>query len=282
MIDLIEYEQEFAEKLFYTPDELDKSGGVWPLRAGRNIAKSNYVSGPKFVECYSFHFILDGQLLFQQNTSSVELKKGDLFVMLPGISYTYRVIPSNHPLRMVWFAVDGPHLHAMLGEQPFQPNLPYTRQVVNVAVERTLNELLQQFRNIDRSNSYLLFIGTFYLLLGQLTSNIRSDMNQKQFSWVQKSIDFMHEHFMQSINIRDVAKSVGIERSHFSTVFTEQVGTSPSKYLKKLKMEKAAEMLKETNYSITEIALSVGYSDLFPFTRAFTQYYGASPSEYRK
>lgn len=280
---LTEYEREFAEKLFYSPKEIDRPGGLWPLRAGQNQAKDNYISGPKLNDRYSIHFVLSGKLLFQQQTNSTELGPGDVFFMLPNMTYMYKILPSDKPLRMIWLVFDGPHMQGLLLDKLlFESNLPCLRHIVDASMEQKLYLLLQEFRTIEQTGSYLRLIGMFYLLLGQLTADVPEERTTRPFAWVQRSVDFIRDHYMQNIQIQDVARAAGVERSHFSTVFTEQMGISPSKYMRRLRMEKAAQMLKDTRHTITEIALSVGYADLFPFTRAFTQYYGTSPSDYRR
>jgi len=55
----------------------------------------------------------------------------------------------------------------------------------------------------------------------------------------------------------------------------------PAEYISKVKMNKAKELLLGTSASITEIAYSLGYPNLFSFTRAFKKYYSISPSAYR-
>ncbi|MOA67458.1 DNA-binding transcriptional regulator AraC [compost metagenome] len=52
--------------------------------------------------------------------------------------------------------------------------------------------------------------------------------------------------------------------------------------MQRLKMGKGAQLLRVTDKPVTEIALSIGYPDLYAFTRAFTSYFGLSPTKYRK
>jgi AraC-like DNA-binding protein len=99
--------------------------------------------------------------------------------------------------------------------------------------------------------------------------------------WIRESEIFMDTHFTEKISVQDVADYVGIHRSHFTDAFTKQLGISPGQYLQQLRLGKGKQMLEETIVPITEIALSLGYSELFAFTRAFRNYYGMSPSHYR-
>jgi AraC-like DNA-binding protein len=64
-------------------------------------------------------------------------------------------------------------------------------------------------------------------------------------------------------------------------MFSAKLGISPMQYLQRLRMRGGANLLTETDLSVTEIALSLGYPDLYSFTRAYRKYYGTSPTEFR-
>ena len=84
------------------------------------------------------------------------------------------------------------------------------------------------------------------------------------------------------MTVNDIANRLHVTRTYFSQMFKDRVGVSPKKYLNEVRMEKAAELLTKNNSSITFVADSVGFSDVFIFSRAFKNYYHCSPTEYIK
>ena len=80
--------------------------------------------------------------------------------------------------------------------------------------------------------------------------------------------------------MQSIADGVGLERTYFSSLFKKRTGLSPKQYLLKVRMEQAATFLKEYGYSVSVTALSVGYSDVYIFSKMFKQFYGVSPSKY--
>lgn len=94
-------------------------------------------------------------------------------------------------------------------------------------------------------------------------------------------IMLMNISFDIPYNSEPYAKMCALSQSRFSHKFKEVTGEVPSKYFIKIKMEKARELLKFSNLSVSEIAERVGYDNALYFSRLFKKYTGLSPTEYR-
>jgi AraC-like DNA-binding protein len=94
--------------------------------------------------------------------------------------------------------------------------------------------------------------------------------------------EFIELHYMENISVKQVAAFAGLHWAYFSKVFHEHVGTPPGQYVRMLRMNKAAELLAHSAMSVSEIASSLGFLDLYSFSRAFRNYYRVSPSFFRK
>jgi AraC-like DNA-binding protein len=92
----------------------------------------------------------------------------------------------------------------------------------------------------------------------------------------------MKMHFTEGITVTEAAEHAGVERTHFSKLFLRKFGVSPKEYLESLVMKEAERMVGESSYSISEIALSVGFPDLYSFSKAFKRNYGISPTVFRE
>ena len=86
---------------------------------------------------------------------------------------------------------------------------------------------------------------------------------------------------MLNISVEDIAESSGLNRSYFGKIFREAVGKSPQEFLISYRMIKAAELLKRTRYSVSQIGAAVGYPNQLHFSRAFKSVYGVSPRNWR-
>lgn len=274
-----EYEHEYAEFIYYTPGYLDREAQLWPVRAGRNIAKPHYKVGPKRIECYSLHFVLEGNVCFEFEGKRIELQPGDLFCLFPGRTYFYHALPSEKPLRMNWLAMDGSRVKPLLELAGLVPERPFGKGIVTRQVRELQEEMVEKLGNVERwsPSASLELQGGICRLLAELIPETAPAELSEPSGWIRECMEFMDLHATEGITVQQVAAFAGVHRSYFSNVFASQIGVSPQKFLQKIRMEKAKRLVVETDASVTEIALSLGYPNLYTFTRAFKMYFKMPP-----
>lgn len=99
---------------------------------------------------------------------------------------------------------------------------------------------------------------------------------------VEKALSVVDRHYAADISDDVVANQVGLSTSHFRYLFKQAVGKPFHQYLIATRLEKAKMMLENGQGTVSEIANAVGFSGLASFSRAFTQRFGTSPSEFKK
>ena len=86
---------------------------------------------------------------------------------------------------------------------------------------------------------------------------------------------------MEPLDVRAVAAVAFISEAHFSRSFRAVFGETPHRYLQRRRVERSMFLLRETDRSITDVCLDVGFTSLGTFSRMFHEIVGQSPSEYR-
>ena len=281
---MIESGHEFIHSHFYTPTEIDHKGGLWLLKAGKNIAKPNYHVGPQITERYSLHFVLEGKVIYRFKGKNIKVGKGDIFALYPGINHEYKTLCNDpkSPLKMYWLDFAGPQALDFLQMAGIYSTSPYLKGRLNCHIREQINQIIQLLglRNMTEKD-YFLMQSLFYKVLFQIAEDRKKkSLNSQEL--VEKSIEFIHTHYRGNITVEEISNFVGLNRSYFSRIFSKHTGMSPKSYLQKKKMDAAIEFLQDENSTVTEVALSLGYHDLYSFTKAFTNYYGKSPSNYIK
>ena len=97
---------------------------------------------------------------------------------------------------------------------------------------------------------------------------------------VMQAIAQMNEAFDEPLGIDDLAKTARMSRFHFSRLFRDETGQAPYQYLLRVRVAKAAEMLRGGHCSVTEAAMACGFTDLSRFARTFKKHTGKSPSTF--
>jgi AraC-like DNA-binding protein len=93
--------------------------------------------------------------------------------------------------------------------------------------------------------------------------------------------DTMDRAYAQPLDIPAIARVAHISPAHFSREFRATFGETPHRYLQRRRVERAMELLRETDRSVTEICFDVGFASLGTFSRTFRVVVGESPSRYR-
>lgn len=124
------------------------------------------------------------------------------------------------------------------------------------------------------------------LVLSTLEPNTEpADKNYYQLSQIEtikKIHAFLKEHYSERYTINELSQSFNISQTILKRCFKAVYGDSLYAYMKIYRLQKAEQLLRETNLSVSEIAAEIGYLNPNKFTSAFTAEYGLSPTAYRK
>jgi AraC-like DNA-binding protein len=93
--------------------------------------------------------------------------------------------------------------------------------------------------------------------------------------------DLADARYSEPLEVEDLARAAGLSKAHFSREFRRTFGESPHAYLLTRRLERAAALLRNTDYSVAEICLEVGLRGVGSFTTSFKRTYGMTPTAYR-
>ncbi|MCR8660053.1 AraC family transcriptional regulator [Paenibacillus endoradicis] len=277
MFDIMKEEyQEWLNINYFTPSTIEKNSSVWPIRLGANLAKAHYHIGPRITPYYYLICIIDGEGQFIQNGQQFHLQKNDIFCLFPQVTHEYYTNPLK-PLKKVFFAFDGKQALSILERIGLSPQFPHRSN-------RMTNDAFLAFQKMyEQQDSDLARMSQMYTIFNELVCSERpSSKKNIGSSWLEKGREYLEIHYADMISIERVAHHVGIERTHFSKKFQKEYGQSPINYLQTLRMKEAELLLTQTDYKMSEIANSVGFSDLPTFSKAFKKRIGVSPAQFRQ
>ncbi|MEO0605624.1 MAG: AraC family transcriptional regulator, partial [Myxococcota bacterium] len=100
---------------------------------------------------------------------------------------------------------------------------------------------------------------------------------------VQRVQDYVEQHIAEPLTLPQLAKVAHFSPFHFHRIFAALVGETPSAYVRRIRLEKAASTLQlNEGVSITEVALDCGWQETSSFSRAFRRHFGVPATQWRK
>lgn len=253
---------------------------------GREDCDPAHSFGPAIRNHYLFHYILSGKGTFMwQDRKGCEntavLKAGQGFLISPRQITTY-VADERIPWEYCWLEFDGLRAKEALEITGLDINQPIYKPVHKEFAEKMRDEMLYIVRNKKEAPLHL--IGHLYLFIDALTRSVRdyqpSEGKVKDF-YIKEALAYIENNYMNNISVEDIAEQSGLNRSYFGKIFRKAVGKSPQEFLISYRMIKAAELLRLTRYSVSQIGTAVGYPNQLHFSRAFKTVYGVSPRHWR-
>lgn len=120
------------------------------------------------------------------------------------------------------------------------------------------------------------------VMLNKSLDVIIEDKKQTDTKPIRLAKQYIQQNYMKPISLEDISNLVGFNAAYFSTLFKKENGSNYVNYLSEVRMNKAKELLRETNLNIAVVCEQVGYNDLKHFTKSFKKNTGIKPNEYRK
>ncbi len=139
-----------------------------------------------------------------------------------------------------------------------------------------INSLLKNHVTVDEIRNYLaLYLKELILLRDHNTEKRYGKILREAVAYIDENYD------SEEISLNRVAQRVGMSPNHFSSIFSQEMGTTFIEYLIGKRMEKAKELLRTTQMRSSEVAYRVGYRDPHYFSSTFKKMQGMTPREYR-
>lgn len=244
------------------------------------------VFGPEIREGYHLHAVLSGKGRLRIGEQEYEVHAGQLFLTVPGLETWYQA-DLKEPWLYCWATYDGRNA----GE--YLENAGFKEGVYVLDCEIDVNSFLEVARElISKSelnfSSELKRTGLAYEFLALAVESYESENQKsgiyKDFSmddYIDYAVKYIHANYA-NLQINNVAKYIGVNRTYFTALFKKKMYISPQEYLMNIRMEQSRELLEKTDLPINTIAASVGYDNALTFSKIFKQKHGVSPKNYRK
>lgn len=244
-----------------------------PLICGYEACREGHGFGPASREYYLIHYIVSGKGTYRTARGLQRLSKGDLFIIHPD-EITYYEADRDNPWAYIWVGFQlAPELVS---------RFDFLREdaMYGICCETIFHSMLQSGDCVERE---IYLCSKLFELFSVLQGRVTVQKDQETFRvYAEEAQDYMAANYMKPISVQSISDALGLDRRYFSSIFHKKAGCSPKQYLINLRLEKAARLLAEGNYSPAEAARSTGYDDIFNFSKMFKKKYGLAPLHYQR
>lgn len=249
--------------IFDAPFNISLAGITYP-----NIQYHMYMCS--LSKCWVFEYVVEGKGYIETDNEVLTVEAGDFYVM-PAHSVCHYYPDKEKPYKKVWFNLAGG-----LVEQICKTYNLTSITVVKADVYRYFEDIFDILKkeNVDFVKLHLKF-HELIAKIGTVSSNDPDNILVKIHNYISENSD-------KKLNLNVLSEKFFISHTHLIHLFKNKYGKTPYNYYLEVKLEKARELLNNTNLTIKDIASKLSFSDQRYFSKSFYKAYGCTPQDYRK
>ena len=229
---------------------------------------------------YQLLYISSGKAFFEFSEGISEVSAGEMILYRPGVPQHYWYLLQDRP-EVYWIHFTGADAEAYLDQAGFSG-----KRQLHVGISPEYREIFRRIiRELQLRRPCFEEFPPLYLrqLLAEIhrsqqTGILKPGPSQEE---ILRAVQDFNASFSSSICIREYAASHHMSVCWFIRSFRRCIGMTPMQYITFIRITRAKELLRSTDYSIQEISSMVGYENPLYFSRIFKKQTGYSPSEYR-
>ncbi len=156
----------------------------------------------------------------------------------------------------------------------------------NSLIDEVVDALFEVLKTKNQEREIGFYTHVFSLLNLFYKNNcvvkIKELRHQQQLSTIFDTINFIEEHYREPLSLSLLSNRADMNEKYFSRFFKNYTNMTPTEYINRLRIEKAAHELQKNDSNVTEAALNNGFNNISYFIKTFKKYKGVSPKKYSK
>lgn len=220
--------------------------------------------------CWAVVIKYEGETVYTCGGKSCLSDINNLVILPKGCSYDWKCMKSGH-FSIIEFDSECTHNDILCF--PVKNGEKLLKLFKELEYKRTLKGPMYKAESIR---------DTYSIILALATSAEKKYYPSSKLERLSPAVSYIAKNYNINTTNDTLAGLTGLSTVYFRKLFTEVFGVSPIFYIHELRIKKAKEMLRSDFGSITDIAESLGYLNIYDFSRAFKKHVGMSPSQYEK
>lgn len=233
------------------------------------------ISSQFLYDYYVFEYVVSGKGYIETENDQITVQAGDLYFLNKLHRHVY-YSDATEPYEKIFITVKGRFADALVNAYKIKDSV-IVRQCDVFDFMTNLLDLVDASKSIPYNELSVKVLQLFQFLC---ESDSESESSAENFAEIIKN--YLDSNLTNRITLDNICQDCHLSKSHVERIFTEAYEISPLKYFARAKAHHAASLLRSTNYSLSEIAEFLSYSDVKYMSRCFKKWMGQSPLSYRK
>ncbi len=221
-------------------------------------------------DCWGIVVRVSGKAIFSINGQKIVSDPNTVLIIPKGTSYSFDVTEQGSYILLEFDA-------EQIGDEIFSLPIGNAEKILKILRELEYNSIIgHPYYALEQIH------GTYEILLTLLRDSRLLYVQKDKARVIEKAVDYISTHYQKNLTNAHLAQRCGISEVYFRKLFTQITGCAPITYLHKIRTAEAAKLLQADTLPLFEIALAVGYSNLYHFSAMFKKYMGMPPSKYAR
>jgi AraC-like DNA-binding protein len=240
-------------------------------------------TGMRILRRFTLVLMVEGKGYYRDARGTrLELGPGDVVLVFPEIAHAYGPLPGGE-WTQIYFVFDGPQFQLWRAQGLLAPEHPVLRLGAMDYWRRRLHEVVKS-EPLHSAGAPLRALGRLlHVLTDMVAADAESTRQAGRDAWLENSLRLLGDRAATGwLAPQDVAPLVGLNYENFRKRFVQLTHESPGRYQKRRRLEWACAAIYHGETSLKQIADTLGFCDVFHFSKAFKQEIGFTPSDYRR
>lgn len=248
-------------------------------------------------EFYEIEFVLSGRGIHKVGSDQLETQPGDLFFTNIATPHAFCSLNSEEPLVVYNLAFHANLLdNLQITMKNGEPNAtgaarfifskilskPYIKLENVSEAENILEQMYREGRE-EKENFEGVLTGLLIELLNLMNISYKqTQAGRSSADYIKDVMSYIDNHYSEELTTEKLAGIAMMSPSHFCTVFKNKTGVTPNNYIVMKRLENAKELLENSEHTVAEVSLMIGYESESYFRKIFKAHFGSSPKSYRE
>lgn len=258
--------------------------------------EAGYSFTPHLHRNMEIYHILSGECFMNIQSETLHCVEGDFVMVLPDIVHsfylgeesgcTFQHVHFNPSMfQNIVLENKGVYPTTLMHAILFSSQL-YYRMKTDDIMEQYIQRLIDLYKSADSlfssANINVTLMNLMLYVLDHTGPSNQSEKTQLQNSYVAFALNYIHTNYTSKIKQEDIAQELHISVRYLSKLFKNYMGITLSNYINTYRVNRSIELMKDTDYTLTEIALLVGFKDSQHYSKVFMRMVNETPSHYKK